>query len=120
MFTKLLNALSLLDNKGEKLSLTNIALIVCVVKVAMAPNVSFAEISALLLALLNYSYKRHVSNSAEQAEATNSKEVAIAQANGANELSSQVTELTNKLNDHEKIFNEAKDIVNVSRLNIRR
>lgn len=116
MLTKLLNGLSLLDNNKQKLSLTNIALWLCLIKIAMATNVSFAELTALLLALANYSYKRHITNSTEQLEANNSKEVQLAQAVSNSELSANVESLANKLNAQEKVFNEAKDMINASRL----
>jgi hypothetical protein len=56
---KLLNFLSLLDSEG-RLSLTNVAMYVILVKLAIAPNPGLADIGALLLALANYAHKRYV------------------------------------------------------------
>ena len=51
--------LNLIDSQA-KLSLTNIALYVVLVKLSLTTNISLTECGALLLALLNYSHKRYV------------------------------------------------------------
>lgn len=59
MFKRVLNFLSLLDRDGN-LSISNVAVIVCVTKIAAAPKFSIEEVGALLVALLNYAHKRQV------------------------------------------------------------
>lgn len=54
---KALKFLNLVDRSGN-LSITNIAVIVCITKIAMAPEFSMAEIGALLVSLMNYAHKR--------------------------------------------------------------
>lgn len=58
MLTRALLFLNLLDVQGN-LSITNIAVIVCVTKIALAPQFSIAECGALMVSLLNYAHKRH-------------------------------------------------------------
>lgn len=57
--------LNLLDNAGN-LSISNIAVIVCVIKVALAPQFSITEVGALLVSLLNYAHKRYVNDGTVQ------------------------------------------------------
>lgn len=59
--SKVLTFLNLLDSDGN-LSITNVAVIVCVTKLAIAPEFSIAEVGALLCSLLNYSHKRYVNS----------------------------------------------------------
>lgn len=54
---------NLLD-RGNKLSITNVAVIVCVTKMAIAPQVTIVDAGMLLISLLNYSHKRSESNKA--------------------------------------------------------
>jgi len=49
----------LLDDSNV-ISLTNIALMIVIGKLAVTPSLSIPEIGALLLGLLNYSYKRYI------------------------------------------------------------
>lgn len=58
-----LKFLNLTDDSGS-LSITNVAVIVCVVKIAIAPQFSITEVGALMVSLLNYMHKRSVNNSA--------------------------------------------------------
>ncbi len=62
MISKIFTALSLTDHKGKALSLTNLALWVCIVKVALVHNASVTDLGILLVSVLNYSHKRYVSN----------------------------------------------------------
>lgn len=64
---KILNFFSLLDEAGN-LSITNLAVIVCVTKIATAPEFSMAEMGALIATLLNYIHKRHVIAGAPDAD----------------------------------------------------
>jgi len=52
--------LNLLDKTGSKLSITNIVMLIIVIKVALVPHPSMPDLGTLLLALLNYSHKRHI------------------------------------------------------------
>src|SRR5688572_26794815 len=54
---RVLTFLRLVDENGN-LSLTNIAVIVSLVKLAMTPTVSMTDTGALLVSVLNYAYKR--------------------------------------------------------------
>ncbi len=56
---RLLNFLNLLDAEG-KLSITNIAVVICLVKVAMAAQFTGLEVGGLVATLLNYGHKRMV------------------------------------------------------------
>lgn len=51
--------LRLVDSNDSLLSLTNVAVVVAVAKLATAQNVSVAELGALLTALLAYQWKGH-------------------------------------------------------------
>lgn len=58
---ELLDFLNLLDHK-KRLSISNAAVVICVIKIALAPQVSLVDAGALLVALLNYSHKRLEAN----------------------------------------------------------
>lgn len=60
---KLLKFLQLVDREGN-LSITNIATIVVITKIAIAASIDWGVISALLITLLNYGHKRHEANKA--------------------------------------------------------
>ena len=58
----------------NKLSLTSLALMVIIVKLAMAPTLDWTIITTFFLALLNYTGKKLINKSSDnQAEATQSK-----------------------------------------------
>lgn len=59
-----LRFLGLLD-RFNKLSLTNLAVWICVVKIALSPDASLVELGALMIALANYAHKRHENAKAE-------------------------------------------------------
>lgn len=62
---RVLTFLNLLDNSGN-LSITNVAVIICLVKIAMASQFSGTEVGALVATLLNYSHKRFVNAGAAE------------------------------------------------------
>lgn len=64
IFKKILTFFNLKDRSGN-LSLTNTALIILMVKLAIAPEFSITEVSAFFIALLNYGHKRSVTAKAE-------------------------------------------------------
>mgnify|MGYP005986997811 CR=1 FL=1 len=61
---KLLQKLRFLDEEG-RLSITNLAMITILTKVALAPAMDNQSIIAMFLALMNYSHKRHELNKAK-------------------------------------------------------
>ena len=58
---KALKYLRINDEKGL-VSLTNIAMILVIYKIAMTPAVSFEDITALAIAVMGYQVKRAVNN----------------------------------------------------------
>ncbi len=58
---RILTFLNLLDSKGN-LSITNIGVIVALVKMAMAAQLSGSDVACLLGVLGNYAHKRHTSD----------------------------------------------------------
>ena len=54
---KLLKFMNCLDRAG-RLSITNLGVIVLLVKVAVSPNMDWAVVAGLLVTLLNYGHKR--------------------------------------------------------------
>lgn len=72
--------LNLLDAQG-KLSITNVAVIVCLLKLAFAPAASITEAGTLLVALANYAHKRYTNATPEAPD------------KGAEELQKQLDEM---------------------------
>jgi peptidoglycan hydrolase CwlO-like protein len=104
--------------------MTNIILWVVAVKIALVQQVALPDLGALLLALLSYSHKRHVSNNAAkhasetqaaETEAINNK-LQEAQHN-LEQLSGSLMELHNKQKEDSKVISEAKSLLTASRLN---
>ena len=62
---RVLNFLNLLDSEG-KLSITNIAVIIILIKLALSPSASITEAGTLLLVLANYALKRKAINDNKQ------------------------------------------------------
>jgi hypothetical protein len=58
---RVLSFLNLIDSEGN-LSITNAAVIICVTKMAIMPTFSMTEVTALLVAMLNYAHKRATNN----------------------------------------------------------
>ena len=58
---KVLKFLNLIDQQG-RLSITNVAVIILLAKIAIAPSIDWAVISGLLVTMINYSHKRYESN----------------------------------------------------------
>lgn len=123
-FTNLLNFLCLLDSKRTQLSMTNIILWVVAVKIALVQQVALPDLGALLLALLSYSHKRHVSNNAAkhatevQANETETMSNKLQQAQQSLEqLSESLVTLHNKQKEDAKVISEAKSLLTANRLN---
>lgn len=85
---KILSFLSLLDSEG-RLSITNLAMYVCLAKLAIAPSASVVDLGALLLSFANYLHKR-------QTVANTPAEVVPSEINP--ELGKEVEELKSKVN----------------------
>lgn len=62
---RFLTFLNLLDVAGN-LSITNVAVIVCITKMAMSAQMNGTEVGALIATLLNYAHKRAVNDGASQ------------------------------------------------------
>lgn len=85
--------LNLLDHEGN-LSITNLAVIVVLIKLAIAPAATLTEAGTLLIALANYAHKRVVTNSVpEVTEDTITPQVEEMQTK-LDEVSSQVSALS--------------------------
>jgi hypothetical protein len=74
---KLFTFLNLLDAAGN-LSITNVAVIVSLIKLITAPQASITEVGALLLTLANYSAKRYTTANAVKNESAESSTVQTA------------------------------------------
>ena len=57
-FLRTLEFFRLID-KNSNLSLSNVAVMVLIFKIAYAATIDWTAVAGLMLALLNYSYKRH-------------------------------------------------------------
>lgn len=64
---KALDFLNLLDYH-KKLSITNVAVIIMVVKLAFIPTFNLTEVAAFFIAMLNYGHKRIQNNQIETTE----------------------------------------------------
>jgi hypothetical protein len=63
MLKRLATFLNLLDNEGN-LSITNIAVIVCITKMAFAKQMNGCDLGALLAVVANYAHKRVINDAA--------------------------------------------------------
>lgn len=72
-FCKTLRFLNLVD-RSCNLSITNIAVIVLITKIAMAPTLDWQTAAALLVTLLNYAHKRKETNSIVKLDSVQNKE----------------------------------------------
>ncbi len=62
---RILTFINLLDSSGN-LSISNIAVIIALVKMATAAQLSGTDVAGLLAVLGNYAHKRAVNNGAQQ------------------------------------------------------
>lgn len=65
IFCKVLRFFNLVD-RSCNLSISNIAVIVCITKIAMAKEFTITEVGALMVTLMNYMHKRNAYNKAQQ------------------------------------------------------
>jgi hypothetical protein len=89
---KIAEFLNILDAAG-KLSVTNTAVYVVLVKLALVANPGIAETGALLIAIANYGHKRYTNAASSESEVDVESQVADATAS----LTEQVTELSNQV-----------------------
>ena len=61
-FKKILKFWRLIDSEGL-LSLTNLAVLVVMIKIILVPATSIADLGVLLVSLLNYAHKRYTTTS---------------------------------------------------------
>lgn len=81
-----------IDEHDSKLSLTNIAVIICLFKIIYAPTLSLTEVGAFMLAMLNYAYKKHVNSGVDADADTDLEKV----ENQITEIKSQVSAIALK------------------------
>lgn len=92
-FKQLFAFFQLTDDRG-RLSITNIATMVVIAKIALAVSIDWGVISALLITLLNYSHKRHVGCRSVHTPPDHSEAIEL---------------LESKLDEVSKVADEAKD-----------
>lgn len=105
VFCSVLRFFNLVD-RGCNLSISNIAVIVVITKIAMAQNVGLTEAGALLITLMNYAHKRHEGNKAqkdatqaEQRKAAFDKETSVdAVASQVKALAEDITKIVSVQN----------------------
>lgn len=68
---KILKFLNLLDESGDAISLTNIALVVLIAKMALASIVDWPSVVAVITAFGNYSHKRYVASKGDSVVTSN-------------------------------------------------
>lgn len=88
MKTKLLNLLTFLNltDYSGRLSITNIAVVILLTKIAYYPTLDWAVVSGLLVTLLSYSHKRYENNRIQAAKPSKELE----------EVSKKLEEVSNK------------------------
>lgn len=96
---KLLKFLQLVDREGN-LSITNIATIVVITKIAIAASIDWGVISALLVTLLNYGHKRHESNKVRP-----TAQIAV----DLKPLQDSINKMADDIQEVKKVADEAKD-----------
>lgn len=108
--------LNLTEFGNRKLSLTNVALWVCIVKVAITPDASIIDLSALLLALFNYAHKRSVSAKASSNEIKKSSDEMEQLKDHVHKLVLRSEEQAKQLEEQGKVVEEAKSILTASKI----
>jgi len=90
-----------LTDINNRLSISNIAVMVILVKIALSPVIDWVVVGGLLISLLNYGYKRRcllVKEREDRADLTLSTPASL-----------DLTPFTTRLDDIEKVANEAKE-----------
>ena len=111
LFFALLNWCNLLD-RSKKLSITNLAVLICVAKMAIAPQVSLVDAGMLLISLLNYGHKRSEGNKAAKEER---KELVVSA------IQEQIDSMQSKIEDtvklNETTLKQAEEVAKIVRNN---
>lgn len=89
MLNTLLSKLRILDEQGN-LSLTNIGVMVLIVKIALSSPIDWPTTASLMLALLAYRHKKHVAKKAVSAN--------VAADSKVTELAAKVEDLVTMVN----------------------
>lgn len=90
---KLLTFLNLLDAQGN-LSITNVAVLVTLIKLAISPSASITEAGTLLVALANYAHKRKTTSDVNKTQLDVEAKIQDAMTSATN----QINELQGKVN----------------------
>ena len=61
--------------QGDGISITNIGCYIAMIKIALVPQASVADLGVLLISLLNYCHKRHVGGTSVESSLTQIEEV---------------------------------------------
>jgi len=115
-FCKFLRFLNLVDRNCD-LSITNIAVITLITKIAIAPTIDWQAAGALMVALLNYSHKRSESNKAEAKASEVAKLAAVEAAKPVvslaelEEIKANYAELKAQHEQVSKIADKAKEFM---------
>lgn len=112
----LFKRLSLQERNGN-LSLTNLTVFVCIVKIAVAPVISIPEIGALLLSLLNYGHKRYEANKMLKSEIEAQAKVDIEHQKHLEVHAEALKDLQAKVAEQSKVIEEAKSVMTAQKLN---
>lgn len=88
-YTGILTFLRLVDAHDGNLSLTNLAVIITLAKLAIAPVTSFVDVGTLFIALASYSYKKVVNKDVQAQVETSNDEL--------NSLKSKLDEVESKV-----------------------
>jgi len=107
--------LNLTERGNNKISLTNLMVFVCIVKVAMSPVISIPEIGALFLSVLNYAHKRIESNKASKEERSKLPDSSSV-LEEIEKLKAIVDEQSKVLESQGKVVEEAKSIMTAQKL----
>ena len=107
--------LNLTEHGNKKISLTNLMVLVCIVKVALAPHISVPEIGALFLSILNYAHKRIESNKAVKEERSKIPDASNILAE-IKALKETVAEQANQLESQGKVVEEAKSMLTATKI----
>jgi hypothetical protein len=87
--------LNLVDFEG-RLSITNVAVYIALIKLATAPAINITEAGILLVALVNYSYKKHLISKQETQLASEDTDISKTIADVKSEIA-QVKSTTSAL-----------------------
>lgn len=107
LFCSILRFFNLVD-RNCNLSITNIAVIVLITKMALAATIDWGVVSGLLITLINYGHKRHESNKAEKKAAE-----MVLVTNKNEELEKVKAELETMKPVFDKVLKQSEDLQKV-------